>query len=66
MKGGRRRRVRRRGKIKQEEVEERGGTCVWTSGVLQMGACQKGLGRRKVDGTANCEESCDSVEGDWL
>lgn len=31
-----------------------------------MGSCQEGLGRRKDDGTANCEESCDSVEGDWL
>lgn len=32
---------------------------------LRKGACQKGLVKRTVDETANCEESCDRVEGDW-
>lgn len=31
-----------------------------------MGACQEGLVKRKGDKMANCEESCDSYEGDWL
>lgn len=63
MEGGRRRTEERKNK---KGREERGGRCVWASGVLQMGACQKGLGGRKDDETANCEGSCDSVEGDWL
>lgn len=30
-----------------------------------MGACQKGLGRRRHDKMTN-KQSCDSIEGDWL
>lgn len=28
--------------------------------------CQKASGERTHDETANCEESCDGGEGDWL
>lgn len=72
MKRGRRRRVRERGifyffKKKERRRDEEGEEGMFGQvGVHGMGACQKSLGRRKDDETANCEESCDSAEGDWL
>ena len=67
MKGGRKeeedRSVWRRGR--------RGGEG-WEEGVFgqvesfRWGLVRRGLGTRTEDGMANCEESCDRGEGDWL
>lgn len=65
MKGGTRRSVWKRGKITTERRRWKEGV-FGQVGSFRLGACPKALRRRKDDETANCKESCDSVEGDWL